>query len=232
MLVADIINGLKYGEFRYFNFGETEQEGLAEVHYPMIINLINQGMIEIYSKVPLMYREVLIQPVTQMNIYRLHPKHASTSVNSTATKFIIDTFEDPFKGNIIKIEAVYNEFGIELPMNDKSNIDSVFTPSIDTLQVPKPDERVALGIIYRSMPDQLEETLDISQELELPLVYKQALMMFVVAKAHLGRAHLDSEPRHNIFYRNFLAELDRLKADGHFISDSTTGSKFANRGYA
>lgn len=232
MLVADIINGLKYGELRHFNLGESEVEGVAEIHYPMLINLINQGMLDIYSKVSLKYQEVFIQPVSQINIYKLHVRHAETNLDSTEEKFIKDTIEEPFEGNILKIEAVYDEFGTELPMNDHANADSVFLMGLDTLQVPKPSEGIALSIIYRSYPEPSQETIDIAQELDLPLVYKQALIMFVTGKAHLSRAHMDSEIKHSDYMQRYNAELARCKQDGHYLSDATSNSKFARRGFA
>lgn len=232
MLVADIISSLRFGELRHFNFGETEVEGLQEVHFPMVINLINQGMLDIYTKMPLQFKEVFIQPVTQMNIYKLHPRHAVTNLDSTAVKFIKDTIEDPFEGNILKVEAVYSEFGYEIPLNDHVNPDSIFTIALDTIQIPKPSEQIAMSVIYRSCPQPSEESIDISQDLDLPLVYKQALIMFVSGKAHLTRAHMDSEIKHSDYMNRYEREMERLRMAGYFISDASSNSKFARRGYA
>jgi hypothetical protein len=231
MQVSDIISGLKFGELRHFNFGESAQEGVFPIHFPMLINLINQGVKDIYSKVKLSHRELYLQPIVNKTTYRLHPKYAVTNTVSTEVKYIIDSPDDPFKGNLLRILAAFTECGKEIPLNDHNDCESLHLVGLDIIQVPDPQADNAITIIYQSGVDKLEESDDITQEVDLPSVYEQALMLFIVAKAHLSRAHLDSEVKHSDYMSRYQNELDRLVAEGYVLSDATSCKRLSLRGF-
>lgn len=231
MKVSNIFNDLKYGELRHFNLGESEIEGLFPVHHNMIINLINQGLLDIYARVPLMFKEVFIQPKTNMTIYRLVEKHAVSNTTPNVPKFILDSPEEPFYGNIIKINAVYDKNGCSIVLNDTAACNSIFVVGMDTIQIPNPSDVDPLSIIYRTFPKELYENGDITQEVDIPYVYKQALIHFIVAKCHLSRAHMDSEMKESTYMAKYNAEIEYQKSLGHMIVDETSQTKFAERGF-
>lgn len=231
MLVSNIINDLKYGELRNFNLGDSSEEGLFPVHYTMMINLINQGILDIYSRVPLMFKEIFIQPRTNMTIYRLLKKHAVSDTTPNVPKFILDSVEEPFHGNIIKIHAIFNKTGCMYTLNDTAICDSIFVTGMDTIQVPDPSDTEPLSIIYRTYPKEIFENGDITQEIDLPAVYKQALLHFIVAKCHLSRAHMDSEMKESTYMNKYIAEIEFQRSLGHIVADETSATKFGVRGF-
>lgn len=232
MKISNIINDLKFGELRHFNLGESDPEGVHPIHHVMITNLINQGIQDIYSRVPLLFKQIFIQPRTATTIYPLQSKYAITSTSSTVYKFILDSVEEKFVGNVLSIMGVYNEAGCELPLNDSNKCNSVFTVGLDTLQIPRPSDTEPLAVLYRTFPEELDETGDITQEVELPAPYRQALIMFIVAKCHLSRAHMDSEMKEQSYLAKYYAEIELQKSQGHFISDATSCIRLGKRGFA
>lgn len=231
MQVSEIISGLRFGELRHFNLGESATEGVFPIHYPLLISLINRGVQDIYTKVKLSHKELYIQPIVNRTTYRLHPKHAVTNTASTEAKFIIDSPEEPFKGNLLRILSAFTECGKEIPLNDHNDCDSLHLVGLDIIQVPDPQAENAITIIYQSGVDQLLENDDLTQEVDLPLVYKQALMFFIAGKAHLSRAHLDSEIKHSDYMSSYENELNRLVAEGYVLSDATSCKRFSLRGF-
>lgn len=231
MKVSNIFNDLKYGELRHFNLGESETEGLFPIHNNMIINLINQGLLDIYSRVPLMFKEIFIQPKTNMTIYRLLKKYAVSDATLNVPKFILDSIEEPFYGNIIKIHGVYDKNGCAITLNDSAACNSIFVTGMDTIQVPNPSDVDPLSIIYRTFPQELYENGDMTQEVDIPYVYKQALLHFIVAKCHLSRAHMDSEVKESTYMAKYNSEIEYQKSLGHLVADETSQTKFGMRGF-
>lgn len=231
MLISEIISDLKYGEFRHFNLGNSAEEGVYPIHYPLIMNLVNQGVRDIYTKVKLSHKELYIQPIVNKTTYRLHPKHALTNTSSTEVKFIVDSPDNQFKGNLLRIVSAFTECGKEIPLNDHNDCRSLHLVGLDIIQVPDPQADNAITIIYQSGVDLLDLEGDLTQEVDLPDVYKQALIMFVVAKAHLSRAHLDSEIKHSDYMARYQNELNSLVGEGYVLSDATSCKRFSLRGF-
>jgi hypothetical protein len=178
-----------------------------------------------------MFKEIFIQPRTSMTIYKLHKKHAVSDITPNVPKFILDSVEEPFHGNIIKINSVYNSTGCMYSINDTAACDSIFIVGMDTIQVPNPSDTEPLSIIYRTYPKELFENEDITQEIDLPSVYKQALLHFIVAKCHLSRAHMDSEVKESSYMAKYINEIEYQKSLGNMVADETSATKFGLRGF-
>jgi len=186
MILADIFEQLSHGEFRSTALGGSQASGIMEKDYPKVIPFINLGLTELYKRFPIKSKTVLIDQLEQVSTYYLHPDYAQTNTSSTKTKYIRDSSFDPFVSadDVLKIEAVYDEKGVEYYLNDPKQVHSVFTPSSNSIQIPFNESGNTMEVKYRANHPTLtaEGESVLEQEVELPMGYMEALLNYIAGR--------------------------------------------------
>ena len=209
--------------------------GVTSYNYPTIISAIELGLIELSQYFNLRQREVFIKQEDHIKIYELDVKYAVTNTASTEQyKYIKDTEDNPFTGDILRIEAVYDELGNELSLNDDNDPDSLYTPSLISVQVPRPNGENTLSVIYSAGVTELKKTGDdvLEQEVYLPTVMLQALLMFVASQVILGKDSLESKNESLIFERKFKEAVMLAMNYGANVKDSTANTNVERNKWA
>ncbi len=122
MKLGKLFDLLAAGELIRVNLGDNTTAGVTQYNHAELINHINMGMLKIYTRVPIRVREVVIQEKADINYYKLDPAFAVSNTASTEpVKYILDTPDNLFDDSFLAIDNVYNEFGYQLVVNDRSS---------------------------------------------------------------------------------------------------------------
>ena len=212
MLLSFIIDAVKYGEL---------QNVYTEEKLPQLISFINLGLIQIYSKLPIIEKQVTIQEYPQISLYKLSSMYARHNhLSKVKHKYILDTPDNPFTDDVLFITGICDENGFAIPLNDEHHRRSVFISSYDTIQIPNANENEAVFVIYRAKPRCINpETKNLNQEIELPDYLLEALTSFIGFKAHQAIGSQESLAASQAFYQRFTelinqAITDNIAGDG------------------
>lgn len=184
MTLEELCTRLSRGELSNLALGNEGRGSIKEQDIPKIVEHANDGLMRIYARFLLDTKQLIIEQVAHITNYHLMAKFAESSGSNEHYKYIKDLPDEPYTGDAIKILDVHDSQGRKFKLNDKMDPLSLFTPAPQTLQVPRPNAGVPLGIEYQArhfiLKDEGQDFL--SQEIELPFVLEGALQSFVAYK--------------------------------------------------
>ena len=231
MLLTDLLDMLTDGELAQLSIGGSESGTIEASDYRKVVNFINRASKAIHTRFPLLLKQTFIQQYDHISTYYLNIRYAQSNTASTETyKYIVDYSTEPFMGNVLKIDQVYDEDGQEVPLNDTSYTYSVFTPSFNSIQVPYPNSDNALNVIYRSCPDTISKSVsDISNtEIDIP---DSVLEPFLTYINYLAYLHFNNGQEANNLLNKYSAQCLELDRVGMIQTDFTTNVKLWRDGW-
>lgn len=188
MKLTEVFDHLISGELNNTNLGLNLEEGVSQFNYKQLVNYIDLGLLDLYGEFPLRTQQAYIQLEEDLHLYHLRKEYCVSNTESTETnKYIIDSVDNPLYERVLKIEAVFNEVGDPVSIEDEFDPLSVFIPEVDTLQVRCPNEHNALYVMYRAAPNKLDSNpanMNCTQEFNLPYALLEALITYVTAKVY------------------------------------------------
>ena len=235
MLLSELFEFLRHGELRHMYLGGDETDGIKSEDFPAIVSHINMGLTALHRRFPLKFDEAIIQQYDELQRYYLRYRYAQTNVASTEPiKYIDDSIYKPFKENVLKIEAVYSEYGEEYPLNDRNQTYSVYTPSHDSIDIPFNEKENAVSVIYRANHDKIivGEVFDPSViEIDIPASLEEALLFFVANRVlnAMGAGNNIQEANH--FLSKYELTCSQIEMYGLIGSTSTTNNRLENLGW-
>lgn len=147
-----------------------------------VLSYLNEGLTELYSKFILSQKELIIRRKTPFVEYYLRPEFAVSNPAVVPYKYIDDTHNDKFDGDLLKILRVSNGYGHDLYINDHEQPRSVFTPTFDCLQITDVHDEDYFFVIYQADHNELvAEDLD-KQQVVLPDFLQPAIKAYVSGK--------------------------------------------------
>jgi len=189
MILLDFLKDLTYGEFAQLKIGELiagEFESQPDPSkYEQLMSHVNLGLTEIYKRFFLSSKEIYIELHEEISEYVIAYKYAQTSGSAEDPQYIMDTAANPFRDDLLKIEEVYDEIGVKLPMNDTSEDLSIFTPTYRSIQVPYPNDGITYAVQYRADHPRLVWSIAIDPstvEIEVPHSLHEALLNYVASR--------------------------------------------------
>lgn len=192
MILSDVFNQLLYGELS--QTGLAKGGTFATADYPKIITLVNLGILELHKRFLLREREVIIQLYNNISRYHLHWDYAYTNATSTeAYKYIIDSPQYPFNAyKYLKILVAYDELGEDILLNpsytefaiEAEDVLVAYTPSQLELQIPYPNDEIALSIVCQVSPNDLTASAltSLTTTVDLPDVLLKPLLIFIAER--------------------------------------------------
>lgn len=132
MLVRDFIHYLENGELAtaYDKFSDPDD-------LDMLMSNIRIALTTLYTRFPLIEKQVTIQRFPHISNYVLDRRYAVSNRESTELyRYILDTLEDPFTNDVISIRSGYTGDGREVMLNDYSRPTNTFFVSGNTIQIP------------------------------------------------------------------------------------------------
>jgi hypothetical protein len=215
MTLQDIFNWLKYGELAHLGLYDSATGKITDENKPKIISHIILGLRDLHTKFPLKERELAIQQYDHISQYVLKKEFAVTNPDETPNgepKYIVDSVENPFTGDILRIDQVFDELGNEVPINEPSSIFSVFTPAYNVLQIPRAVGENTTFVTYRA--DHVKIPLEVANpeavEIEIPDSHTQALLFFVASRLFATMNHPEGSPLSGEYQLKYMNEVNQI----------------------
>jgi hypothetical protein len=209
MFLADIFQYLSRGELSQFAVGTENSGRVSEDDYEQLITHINLGLNNLFSRLPIKQDQATVTQIAGQTLYTI-------------------------TGNILKIEEVYGETGIQYPLNDTSLDNSLFTPSSNTLQVPTPVDGAQLAVIYRAKHATIPAKRGIDPKsivIDMPDILIEPLLAYVVSRVMQSRGTAESISEANAYMQKYEMLLQQAQISGLFTSDMPTNTKLRDNGW-
>lgn len=210
MLLSELFTELSFIEFANISIGTEGGGKLKEGSEARFVTSTNEALLELYKRFLLSEKGLYLRTVEWKTHYPLRRQHALTSEVETPgiPKYIIDTKAEPFTGDLIHITGVRNSLNCELPINDGNDCNSVFTPSVDVLQIIHTSELQTYFVSYRAAhptliysADNLADTMN--QEILVPLALKTALRQKIAANLFIAMSGQEFSAQAQAFEMKF-----------------------------
>lgn len=228
--LEDVFRDLSYGPLSNLSIGMEGAGTIKLDKQDRLVSLVNQGLTRIYSRVMVAQKELKLRTLVGRALYTLRKEHAESD-DTLADKFIRDSVDDPFTGDLIRILAVFDCEGEEVPLNDSGAEGSVFTPKPDQLQLPHARGGETYYVLYQAAHPVLE-TGDPSQEIDLVEPLFEALEAFVAGKVLRSMNGAEHHAKGSELIGQFdtiIAEADSLDITKQSLATTTT--KLEDRGF-
>jgi hypothetical protein len=197
MKLSEVFELLQYGELASISIsgGIDEVKGIRVEDYPTLISHINLALTDLHTKFNLKERELVIQQYDNITIYHMQSDYAVSNTSSTQpVKYIVDTEEDKFNDDILRVNAIFDEAGCELPINDENRANSLFLNGYSSLQIPFPSSENSVFIMYRANHEKLNVQLpDLEAEINIPAYCVEALLSYVTSRVHCQRTTQEAQ---------------------------------------
>ena len=180
MKVSDALQELCYGELNTHRLAESG--AISPENYSRMIHHLNMGLLALYTRFPLLVKELTLQQKSWITVYKLKKEHAVTDP-SDEVKYIIDSRFDPFIGDLIRVEEVSDEVGDVVELNSTDHDKVALTPSMDTLEIPNPTDTNVLFVTYRAKHPPL---VNVDSEILLPQHLLGALYAYTGMRVYAG----------------------------------------------
>jgi hypothetical protein len=235
MNLNDLFHDLALAELTGLSMSENGT--IIAEQRPKVTNAINEGLLALHSRFILVEKDMMIEMREGKTNYHLLRRYAMSQYNSDNPPnrfdlpYIMDNVGEPFEEDVIKILAVYNSFGMKIPLNDTEEALSVFSPQSTVLQVPFPIAGQALSLEYQARHKKMDHC-ECEEEIILPEVLIRALKAYVASKifSHMNTQENTAKGQeHSMTYEMICQEV--VEKDLVNTSSSTTNSKFHKRGF-
>lgn len=187
MYLEELYEDLANGELRAHAWAMNGT--IADEHKEKIVSNLNVCLTDLYTRFPLLTKQLTLIQHSGITEYVLTREYAQTNKESLQPiKYIYDTDKDPFQGNVLRIESVFDEIGDELVLNAEQGCKVALTPAPDVLEIPNPVETNALFVNYRTRPNKVTtSTIDIP----VPEQFRPAILAYVAYRAYSGSSDVN-----------------------------------------
>lgn len=166
MTLQDIFDQLAFGELSQVFMGEGGEaiNGIPEAERPRLLAHVELGLSALYQRFTIKENSLTVVQEADKNTYLL-----------TAP-------------DLIKVTRVTDPKNKELTLNVVGDPDALRTPTYKTLVIPKPVAGEPLTVVYRAQHPAMDKitaaAYPAGQEIELPPVYLNALLLFIASRVH------------------------------------------------
>lgn len=236
MKLEELLQRLSFNELSSIAAGESGDGVIQARRMGMVIDSINTALTDLYSRIPLSEKEIIVETVDWKSNYLLDSKHAR-STGGTEMKWIVDSPTYPFRDDIVKILSVCNEVGEELPLNDAQQWASAFTPTHNVLQLMHPGAKQAVTVLYQALhPKILMEPESgsnfLSQTIDMPALIEDLFRARIAQSVFSGIGSDNAILRHQTYLSYVENRFNELKATTSLTDTGLdTNVKLHLRGY-
>jgi len=198
MLLRDLYQNLSHGELRHMFLGLDGSGEIDLNDQARIINFANRGLKRLYTRFVHEKGYVGLEVHKDIRTYKLTNEHAVSNVDpaNLETRYILDSADDPFTGEIVKVMSVRNdeseyELDKDLRVNDRDGFPLVKTTSYNTLYLKDPltdfiepaeTLPVVLTLEYQKLHPHIPNNAVETTEIALLPMLEEALVFFVAGR--------------------------------------------------
>lgn len=168
MILQDIFSHLTLGELKQVSLGgyDTADKTITADNYCELVQHLNLGLMNLYVRFPVLEQEYQFTTEADKTLY-------------------------PLPSDCIKVMSVWDQYGIELGLNDEHDPMGVYINN-KHLQIPFATGFEDITVIYRSriaavdVPDNAQE-LDLTQNVDIPEYLLEPLLAYIEYRVHRSR---------------------------------------------
>lgn len=233
MKLSRLYSLLGQGELSNLILDPTERNTLSTDLANQVLSYLKGGLTDIYTRLPLLEKEVVFAAQTEVQIYYLQRIYAVQDITPMpiGMKYIKDTPDDPFIQDVLRISAVYDILGNQFPLNQPGDPESFYTPKYDALQHPRPVTGEEFVVHYHANHPDIDGT-DLDVEVMVPPYLEMAIRAYVAGEVYASK----NGPEHGAravalkgTYLELMAQAENL--DMALTSQAFENHKFDNRGF-
>lgn len=211
MLLSELFAKLSYGKLSNLSISGEGSGTIVEAKRPKIVEYLNDGLLRLYSRFLLKESYLVIEQVAHRQSYPLVLAHAySNDASTEIDKFIQDSDENPFLGDVIKIFSCWNSAGEKIPLNDEHDPYSIFTPQPHIIQIPEPYAGDVIGVSYQARHPLVPVSL--TAEINIPFTLESALASYIASCVYSDMNTQESTMKAQEHLRNYegvCAEIEQ-----------------------
>lgn len=236
MNIQELFRRLSYGPLSNLSMSGEGTGAILDDAKPKLISYANEGLLRLHSRFLLRESTLAIQVINSLTYYYMLKRFARSEITdppcpNTPYSYILDSTDEPFQDDLLKILKVTGIDGKEFTLNDNEDRLSLFTPQPNLLQIPiiLPDE--LLSIQYQARHPTLDYA-DETQEMDLPFALEGALVAFVAGEvfSHMNGADNSAKgAEHMNRFEGICMEVEATDLISQSVS--SIGSKFQQRGF-
>lgn len=235
------MEGLIFGELSAMHFArEGDTADIKDKDLKRMIAFTNDALTDIYTKIPMSIKSCVIDSRDNIAEYRLTKEHTMTYDNdeegNPTVKYIRDSKEHPFEGEVLKILEVRDELGRRIPLNDESFDGGVFTPYPNVLMITHPSNEKSYEVIYTAKPKKIEwsqrRTEIAEQEVQIPVQLEEALLAKIASRFFVGMSGQEVSQKYAELVQRYEQTVESYMVNN--LVDTTRLSdtfRFQCRGY-
>ncbi len=191
MNLSEVFDQLTYGELAQISIGGGAEGQIDDANYKAMVAHTNLGLTALYKRFPIKENSLMLSVISNKDTYVLTPENATSNNELTGNiKYILDSIDSPFIGDILKVEKVVNSYGIELVLNNDGDLRNIKTPTYNTIKFSKDLLSDLAGsnveVVYRAN----HPIINVGNgafnpenvELELPYSYLEPLLLFIASR--------------------------------------------------
>lgn len=232
MQLNTLFSNLSFGELSNLAIGGDGSGVIPQEHRPKLVAYTNQSLKVLFSRFNLLERELVLQQDSGITNYPLHVKYAVSANDPTvAIKYINDSGMEPFTGDLVKIQRLFDELGEELPVNDPTQVNSLYIPQFDVVQIPEPVDGNSTFVMYQATHKVIIGNIP-DEEINIPPVLEMALQAHVAYRVFSGMngpEHLAKSQEQLQRYEMICQMTDQKDLANSSLTPSN--HRFENRGW-
>lgn len=193
------------------------------------------GLTELHKRFPLREMTQTLAILPDKKSYLVDIAFAVSNTASTEPdKYILDS-ASPFEDDLLKIERVYDAEGNELTLNKHDNIDSVRTPTYNSVLIPDSLEGATFDVVYRATHPQVNVSMAKSSPemvvIHLPVTHLEPLLFYIAARIMTPSGMNETFHDGNNYVAKFEASCQKLIDLNLQVDSSGENTRFAASGF-
>lgn len=250
MKLSQVFDQLTSGEMSQVFLGGREYGGVTEDNYHQVGNHVLIGLYALYKRFNLKQNQLTVQLEPGKYVYPLLQKYAVNdkySVIPAAKRHILDSPDDLFRGDVIKVGKVETDNGCVLALGDEWDKNSIMMSDMETLRVPKAIVDKSSDLPDYLKTDQLVVTYQANHPnyvprvgfydpeltpIELPDSHLQALLYYVASRVHNPIGMGAEFNAGNNWFSRYELECQRLQNDGNYVDNASQQNRNRRGGWA
>ena len=229
MLLSELKEYLAYGELSQLHPGAlfTDDDQVAK-----LISHVNLGLIELYKRFPMKTSEVVIQLAQHITEYTIHSSKAESNMplnGNPVYYYVKDSVYYPYRDDLLSIVEVFNEDGMEIPLNDKNMRYSLFTTGHNVIQHPYPENENVITVVYKCIAPKLALDSPGETEVDIPAQFIEPMLNYITYRM-FAAINMNS-PEATNYYAKFEASCALINNLGLSHRPSNTNMRLENSGW-
>lgn len=236
MKLSEVFDQLAYGELSQVSLVDSGTGLIKTTKYPALVGHANLGLTALYTRFNLKENRMLL-PLRAGQIS--YPLRSDEDIR-------VEYGAEDFDNDILKVEKVMTDAGIELGLNDGSDPYGCMTPSALVLRVPLvvvnkgpdlPEDLMtdSLEVVYRANHPKLVYSATgfnpANIELELPPSHLDPLLLYIASRVHNPIGMSNEFHAGNSYYAKYEAACARLENSGLEVDQGSQNTRAGRNGW-